>query len=318
MMRTYPKTVTQDNEGELFTYIRKKTKKNKRLLAVRRVILPIGCILFVALSVLMTLGAFSLFADEEDAAVFGTFPFIAAFEGWIAPYLAKLSSAWYVQAGARVLTVFLAPVAVSCVLAILVSIFHKRSKVTKPEGTTSERAKGYHQLVLEMPKSVDSYGDLFDENCMAAVVGSFVYTGLIFAFLIYGLIKTPSVQVAEIVSTIIGMVICAVIVWFVYAFLMWLFIGVNGVFYAGGDKPYGLICATEEYWLAEDKDEATRRCLEEDAARIRKQQEEDDYISACAKLYAQEQKEHEDYLNRLHEWATSDDDFDFTGYGDGI
>ena len=317
-MRTYPETITRDNGEELFSYLCRKTKKNRRLLAIRRVILPIGCILFVALSVLMTLGAFSLFADEEDAAVFNTFPLIAAFEGWIAPYLAKLPSAWYVQAGARVLTVFLAPVAVSCVLAILASVFHKRSRITKPEGTTSERAKGYHQLVQEMPRSVDNYGDLFDENCIAAVVGSFVYTGLIFAFLIYGLIKTPSVHIAETVPSIIGMAICAVIVWFVYAFLMWAFIGVNGVFYAGGDRPYDLLSATEKYWLTEDKDEATRRRLEEDAARLRKQQKENEYISACAKWYAEEQKEHEEYLQRLHEWATSDDDVDFTGYGDGI
>lgn len=317
-MRTYPRTITKDNEGELFKYIRKKTKKNKRLLAVRRAILPIGCILFVALSVLMTLGALSLFADEEDAAAFNTFPFIAVFESFIAPYLAKLPSAWYVQAGARVLAVFLAPVAVSCVLAMVVSIFHKRQSITKPEGTAAQRAKAYHQLVQKMPVSVDSYGNLFDEHNMAAAVGSFAYTGLIFAFLIYGLLKTPSVRGSGIVSMIVGMAICAVVIWFVYAFLMRVFIGINGVFYAGGDKPYDLLCVTEKYWLGEDKDEADRRKAEEDAARLRKQQQDDDYISACAKLYVQEQQEHDEYLRRLHEWATSDDDFDFTGYGDGI
>lgn len=317
-MRTYPNTITRENEEELFAYIRRKTRKNKRLLAVRRAVLPIGCIVFVALSVLMTLGIFSLFADEEDAVVFNTFPFIAAFEEFIAPYLAKLPSAWYVQAGVRVLMVYLVPVAVSGVLAILVSLFHKRKPVIKPEGTTATRAQGYHQLVQQMPASVDSYGPLDDENTMAAVAGSFAYTGLILAFLIYGLIKTPSVRGSEIVSTVIGMAVCAAIVWFVYTFLIRLFIGINGLFYAGGDKPYGLVCATEAYWLTEDKDEAIRRKLEEDAARLRKQQRDDEYISACAKLYAKEQQEHDEYLQRLHEWATSDDDFDFTGYGDGI
>ncbi len=317
-MRSYPKTITADNEGELFAYICRKTKKNGRLRAIRRVILPVGCVLFVALSVLMTLGAFSLFADEEDAAVFRTFPFIAAFEECLAPYLAKLPSAWYVQAGARVLAVFLIPVAVSCVLAVLVSVFHKRQTVTKPEGTAAQRAKGYHRLVREMPVSVDCYGNLDDEHALAAAIGSFAYTGLIAAFLIYGLIKTPAVRGSQIASTVLGMAVCAVIAWFVYAFLMRLFIGVNGMFYAGGDKPYGLLCATEEYWLSEDKDEATRRKLEEDAARLRKKKKEDDYIRSCAKWYAKEQQEHDEYLQRLHEWATSDDDFDFTGYGDGI
>lgn len=314
-MKPYSRPITRDNEDEAFAYVQAKTRINSRSLAVRRVILPVGCVLFVCLSVLMTLGTFYAFADEEDMVVFGALPFIAAFWELVGEWMAVLPSEWYVQIPARVLMVFLVPVAVSAVLSLMIAIVYRGKRVAPPEGTTRERAKQLYELACEVPQSFESY-DV--GHSLAAFRCSIAYVGILTAFLLYGLFSIPDGFGSGLIGMLIGMAVCVVIAFFLYQFLCRFFILINSIFYAGGTVSFNLRYDTETYWVSVDEEEAARREAEEEQKQQRRRQEDEDYISACAKWYAKEQKEHEEYLNRLHQWATEDDDFDFTGYGDGI
>ncbi len=74
----------------------------------------------------------------------------------------------------------------------------------------------------------------------------------------------------------------------------------------------------DKYWVANDLEEAQRRDEIWKKHNTNSTSSSDDsYISTMARIYAQEKKENDEYLKRLHEWATSDDDYT-PGAGDGI
>ncbi len=76
----------------------------------------------------------------------------------------------------------------------------------------------------------------------------------------------------------------------------------------------------DKYWVDNDPEEAARREAQQkeyEKKYASSYSSSDSYISTMAKVYAREQKENEEYLKRLHEWATGDDDFK-PGSGDGI
>ncbi len=89
----------------------------------------------------------------------------------------------------------------------------------------------------------------------------------------------------------------------------------------------GISLSTQrEYYykrLLELDPEENKRYLKQQAEEKKqakaKADKENEYIKSMAKLYNEEQKETEEYLKRLHEWATGDDDpKNWRGMGDGM
>lgn len=257
-MAKFPKSITAENFDKTAKLVSSELAKAKRKNVIFKIAHPIGGLLFTILSFFLVYGAIFTFTSEEEKIVFENLGAVTDIWTKFSGAITSPDMVWYIYWGILVAAWFLLPVAVTAVISILVSIFAKSNDSVSGD-TDAEKAKSLNALAEKLGAMDNRNAGNGWKTCYQWVFVILICALLVFAFL------TLKMAIGEMV---IGFAICAVILFFVYGWILGAFYGLNRLFYTV--KPYyGLRDATDAYWLSVDPDEKTRR--EEEKERLAKE-----------------------------------------------
>ncbi len=301
--------ITPDNIGSVNEHLKKQFRINRRRDAAAPIARFVSIILFLASSILLVYGIGCRI--EESMA---DFPVIGSIWKSFCSVIPIMEMKWYFSILAMLLTLYLPAFAAAFLIRfIFFLVYHPRADLKELSGSEYDQAL----ILVENHKTANSYtGGIswlpsFDEEIITtvfAVAGAAL--SAVCSLVIAGI--TSDNKVDAIVGGFFVFVGIGLALWLVsLPYWTWLF-----QFFLGhtGDKYRNKI---DEFWLENDPAEAERREKAKQAAAADRSRREEEYISSMAKIYAREREENEEYLRRLHEWATNGDD-PTPGSGDGI
>ena len=249
-MKEFPNTITTENFSDVAKLTSKFIAKSKKKALIRKIIKPVGGILFLLLSFLLVYGAIFSLSDTEDMLVFQKLEPITKLWTLFSETLTTSDMAWYIYWPILIVAAFVIPLLVSAIITIIVSIAYKTPAEPIPEGSDAEKAKALCQSASKIKKQSDesdAYEHIFTIAFLVLVVGL-----VIFAFI------TLEFTTSALVGTIIGMLICGAVLYYIYSLIFLVFAMFNSKFY---EMPSigNLALSADEYWLSVDPEEAARR-----------------------------------------------------------
>lgn len=263
-MKKMPSPITKDNFSDAYGYIAKLYKKNQKFAVMRKIIIPLGSILFILLSVFMTIALIYANRDAEDMLVFEKLPFLISPLEKFLELIGKLPEMWYVRVPVCVLSVFVVPFIIDGIVSILPAVLVGGKKIEdEPVGTELEKAKALHKIACATPGT--RYGNEDSHNAGAVLI-AIGYIVLMMAFLVFSMITIGFFNEGDVktmVMTGVGVVIAAVIAYFILFIVSKIFLDINGVFYSGEKATWSIIKETDAYWVENDPEEKKKREEEE-------------------------------------------------------
>ncbi|MBQ7328688.1 MAG: hypothetical protein IJX01_02125 [Oscillospiraceae bacterium] len=252
-MKNLPSPITKDNFDQAQAFIAGQLALTKAKKRIRKIIRPLGSLLFTLLSLLLVYGAIYGACDPEDMVVMEKFTFLTKAWDTFAGIFTNEGMAWYVSWLILIAAAFVLPLLVSAIITIIVLAVSKTKAEATFEGTDAEKAKKLYDDACAISKGSSNY-----DSGSTKTVFKVIFTAAIAAFLVFAFL---TFKIGFSMSMLIGFAIAAVLVYFVYGWILSAFYALNKLFYKSRYIP-ALTSATEEYWLSVDVEEANRRKAE--------------------------------------------------------
>lgn len=269
--------ITESNFSDAVKYA--YTYKKKRTVAryTRRVILPVGSMLFVLHSLLITLGAVTAVMDEGELVAIQSLTFINDYWNGVLDAFRGITELWYVHVPMMLVYLFLVPFAVCSVLALAVALLTRVKRLTV-SGTTPEQAKQLSRYVADIPTAGTDDEDA--HKLWRRITGITYLAGLV-AFIVYFAIAmtkagdetTDNAVLYMLVEGIIGVLITLALLYVVYTLLHRLFTLIIRPYYIADDQWNKLASTAHSYWVSVDPEE--QRKAKERAKKAREQRQKD-------------------------------------------
>jgi hypothetical protein len=264
-MKNFPQKITSENFGEAAKSILSASASIKNNEKAKKIIRPIGSILFVFFSFLFIYGAIYKSSSAEEMVVFEKLAPITKIWNFFAGILTKPDMKWYIFAGILVVAAFVIPLLVSAIIKLVVSLTHKADSNQFSDGGTAANAKKLHLLATDLYKNSSNYEDSSVKTPYKVIFVLLIAALLVYAFIVLKMIATVA---------LFGFAIALLLLYWVYGFIFSAFFALNKLFYK---KPYisNITKATEEYWLSVDVEEVNRRKAEEKRKEEQKKKQEE-------------------------------------------
>lgn len=266
--------ITQSNFSDAvkyaYTYKRKRTVANY----TRKVILPLGSLLFVAHALFITLGACTAMMDEAELAAIESLSFIPAYWNGVLEVFRGITELWYLHIPMMLVYLFLVPYAVCSVLALAVALLTRVKRLTV-DGTVHQQAKQLSDYAAGLPLS---YNDDEDAHKLWRRITGGVYLAGIVAFVVYFAIAvtkagdeaTDNAVLYMLVEGIVGVLIALALFYVVYTLLHRLFTLIIRPYYVADDQVDKFASIARSYWVSVDPEEQRKAKERAKKARERK------------------------------------------------
>lgn len=252
-MNKFPTPITKDNFDQAQAYIAGQLALTKAKKQIRKIVRPLGSLLFTLLSLLLVYGAIYKACSPEELVVMEKFGLLTKAWDTFTGIFTNAEMVWYVYWLILIAAAFVAPLLVSAVITIVALAISKGFPKNTVEGTDAEKAKKLYNDACAISKGSSNY-----DSGSTKTVFKLIFTLSIIAFLVYAFF---TLKMGFSTSVLIGFAISAVIIYFVYGWILSAFYALNGLFYRNRHIP-ALTSTTEEYWLSVDVVEANRRKAE--------------------------------------------------------
>lgn len=144
------KPVNSKNFPEAVQYAKELNRLITSHLRIRTIALPIGCISFMLLSALFTLGFFGAEVSHYKAFIPEKLTFISDFWGKLMSFCNELTTAWYFKAVFIIALLFLVSFAITSLLAVLVNLL-TRVKAPALEGDHVKQVNQLYEYCKKIP-----------------------------------------------------------------------------------------------------------------------------------------------------------------------
>lgn len=243
-----------------------------------------------------------------------------------------LAYPWYILLVGAVVLVLIAP----CVLALLAKglVYLLVPRLLRGKKVPSLPTEEIQQKKLLTLRTRYLYDRQYHSNgpnwdMAISIVAAVLFAGipLLLSFTTEIGRGAVGTEVQKIILSVLAIVVTAFVFWFASVCLFLLLDKILSPLYRGRhwvNRYTALEKAGEafyEQWVAVDPEEQENKKRRDEAeARKREEQKRKDEQARqwMVQSYLRWQKEHDDYMRRLHKWATEDDDINWTGSGDGI
>lgn len=249
-MKSFPQKITSDNFNEAANLILSATASIEKNEKTKKIVRPVGSILFVFFSLIFIYGAIYQNISAEEAIVFEKLMPITNIWAFFAGVLTRPDMAWFIFAGVLVVAAFAIPLLVSALIKLLVSLTHKSNINPFSEGDTAKNAKKLHLLATDLYKKSSDYKTRSSNTLYIVIFELLIIAFFVYAFIILG-ITVP----------FWGFAIAIVILYLLYGLIFKAFSALNKLFYKKEHIP-NITAVTEAYWLSVDTEEANRRKAE--------------------------------------------------------
>lgn len=270
------KQITAENFPEAVDYACALNKKMCANVLAKKIVLPLGSVLFALHSMILFLGALgvSVYDNPERLIAFNALPFIQKYWNGVWEIFSNFTELLYVKIILMVVFLFLVPFVISSIAAIIISCTTKGKKPVI-EGNTAQRAKQLYTYLDEAPQT---YFEAFDGKPVLWRRICGIVSGLciiVFMLYFYGSIINQNndflsafsvlFQSNKYADDIVISIFCGVLFYVPYAILHYMFTVIIQPYCDSYNKWKKIIDKVERYWLSVDKDEYKRR--EEEASR---------------------------------------------------
>ena len=216
-MKRYKSPITEGNFDSASKFLLKFSGKCLSIRRAYQVVVPVGTILFIALSLLFSYGAIFSLGMEDDMIIFANLQPVTDVWEYFRDMLMQEGAAWYINLAIFAGVLFGLPMAVCLVLSILLRLTKRTPKLPAEAVSFKDKAKELHKIV-------SSYKNPEKEEGVWPLVSAGVYILFLLAFAVYSYILTMDVYTAEgVVALIFGAGVCLTIVYFAFAFLFSMF-----------------------------------------------------------------------------------------------
>lgn len=251
--------ITQSNFSDAvkyaYAYKRKRTVANY----TRKVILPLGSLLFVIHALFITVGGISAIMDEGELAAIENLSFITGYWDKVLEMFRGITPLWYLHIPMMLVYLFLVPFAVCSVLALAVALLTRVPQLTV-SGAHHEQAKQLHQYVENLPTS---FRDDEDAHKLWRRITGVTYLLGIVAFVVYFVIAmtksgdeaTDNTMLYMLVEGIVGILIAFALLYVAYTLLHRLFTLIIRPYYIADDQSNKLASVARSYWVSVDPEE---------------------------------------------------------------
>lgn len=262
--------ISEENFSESVDYAATLNRKTRSEILARKIVLPLGTIVLALNALLIFLGAIYalVYNNPERLFAFAKFSFIGEYWNHILGFFSKFTDLIYVKVILMITYLLIVPLALSCVLKIIISVL---TKVEKPEirGNTAEKAKRLYTYLKGIPQR---YVDAFDEPHLIwrRISGiTAAICSMVFNFYYFGSILIQSSDFAASITALFrtnenaeDIMICIIMSGFFYLGYAILDIVLSLItirFYTCYNKWKKFTSEAERYWLSVDKKERERR-----------------------------------------------------------
>ncbi len=267
--------ITQSNFPDAvkyaYAYKRKRTVANY----TRKVILPLGSILFVLHALFITVGGISAIMDEGELAAIENLNFITGYWDKVLETFRSITELWYLHIPMMLVYLFLVPFAVCSVLALVVALLTRVKRLTV-SGAHHEQAKQLMDYTADLPTSTRDDEDA--HKLWRRITGIAYVVGLV-AFIVYFAIAaskagdetTDNTVLYMLVDGIVGILIAFALLYVVYTLLHRLFTLILRPYYIADDQSNKLASVARSYWVSVDPEEQRKAKERAKKARERRQ-----------------------------------------------
>ncbi len=253
-MKNFPQKITQENFNDAANSVLFAKASIERNGKTKKIVRPLGNILFVFFSFLFVYGSIYKNVSAEEVIVFEKLTPLTKIWSFFADILTKPDMKWYVFAVVLLAAAFVIPLLVSAIVKIIVSLTNKINSTQFFDGSTAANAKKLHVLAAEVYKKSSNY-----ESDCSKTPYKLAFVLLVAAFLIYAFVILKMIMGLA----LFGFVIAMLLLYWVYGLLFNLFVTLNKLFYKKVRIP-NVTSVTEQFWLSVDPEEANRRKAEAD------------------------------------------------------
>lgn len=266
--------ITQNNFSDAvayaYTYKRKRTVANY----TRKVILPLGSILFVIHALFITVGGISVIMDEGELAAIEGLKFITEYWDKVLEAFCSITDLWYLHIPMMLVYLFLIPFAVCSVLALVVALVTKVKPLTV-SGVHHEQAKQLCQYASGLPTSTSDDEDA--HKLWRRITGVAFLVGIL-GFTVYFLIALNNLDgklshdaaLYALAEGLLGILIACALLFWVYTLLHRLFALTIRPYYRADDERNKLASVAHSYWVSVDPEEQRKAKERAKKARERK------------------------------------------------
>lgn len=266
--------ITQSNFSDAvkyaYAYKRKRTVANY----TRKVILPLGSLLFVIHALFITVGGISAIMDEGELAAIEGLKFVTEYWDKVLETFRGITELWYLHIPMMLVYLFLVPFAVCSVLALAVALLTRVKRLTV-SGVHHEQAKQLMDYAADLPVSDNDDEDA--HKLWRRITGVTYLVGIV-AFIVYFAIAatkagdeaTDNAVLYMLVEGIIGILIALALLYVVYTLLHRLFTLTIRPYYMADDQTNQLAKTAHSYWVSVDPEEQRKAKERARKARERK------------------------------------------------
>ena len=273
-MNEFPKSITTENFDQALSFISENSAKVKKKKLIKSIVKPVGSLLFTFLSVLLIYGALYKYSSPEEIIVFEKFGFLTNIWNGLSNLVTNSEMVWYVYWLVLIATIFVIPLLVSAIISIIVSLCFKTSELQISDTTDIEKAKKLNDMAIKLRKESNNY----DSDSLKTIC-KWIFILVISAFLVYAFM---TIKMTFAVSMLLGFVVAAVILYFVYGLIFNCFYAINKLFYKK-TYIYKITDLTDEYWVSVDPQEKKRREKEAEESRKAKEKKKSGICTLVSK-----------------------------------
>ncbi len=256
------KDISSQNLSEAIDYAYAFNKKKTGAVLIRKVIVPLGSLVFAIHSLLLIIGIYLSTLSPQQLLAFGGFRCILTYSRSITDVNVILS----------LIYAYLIPFALSGLAALIIS---RITRVEEPmlSGTVAEKAKQLYDYTCTFPTPDTDNEDT--HKLWRRISGGIFVSGLV-AFVVYAAYTLSDSKDAALETShkldllwgIIGILIAIVVLYLIYALLHLLFTLTIRCFYATADEVNTFSKSARTYWISVDPTEKKKA---EEAAKIQQE-----------------------------------------------
>ena len=269
------KNITAENFSEAVDYAYTLNKKMTANVLAKKILIPLGSIVFALNALLLFMGTIYAFIPNEAARtiVFDKFKFVASYWDSIWGMCCNISDLVYIQVALMVLYLFIVPFVICSIIAIIISYTAKGTE-SEFKGNDAQKAKKLYDYLDNCPRT---YFEAFDGTPVLWRRTTGIVSGiLVIVFMIYyyGCGITQSTDFAAAFSAMFQpgnpsdpILICifsGLLFYVPYAVLHYLFTLLIQPYCDSYNKWSKFLDEAEYYWLSVDNVERKKRALQKE------------------------------------------------------
>ncbi len=302
------KNINQQNFLKAVDYAREFNRETTCNLRIRNIALPTGCISFLILSLLFTLGVFGSEIKTYNVFIPKELPFISQFWSDVMRFCNAIASEWYWHLLICLTILFAIPFAVSSIIAVLIRLLTKAPAIPMD----GEHLQQVHRLYEYCCKIPCTKKQNWAVNTVWCRITAVCFALLLVAYEIYARIKGESIML---------FIFLAIPIYFLYNLVMKLFVLTIKHYYKRAYIDTLLEFVPYTYVVSQYRaniDPVIRKRLEADeraesAKRAKEEHEKKELQAKVAEAYLNGWRP-----NNNTSQSTSVIDDDPKGYGDGV